>query len=153
MTRVKPSRRLPVPEHVDLHVAVLAGRLMAEIRDTFAAEDWDGLRQSHFRLLANVPPGGISVTELAELLQMTKQAAGQFVTQLEASGHLTTAADPADRRLRVVARTASGDRTSRAVTARIRRMERAWARQVGAARYAEFVDVLTEIALGPRARR
>ena len=149
MTRVKPHPRPPVPEHVDLHVAVLAGRLMAEIRDVFAAEDWDGLRQSHFRLLANVPPEGITVTELADLLQMTKQAAGQFVTRLEATGHLTTQADPADRRLRVVTRTGLGDRTNKAVTARIRRLERAWARRVGPDRYAEFRDVLTEIALGP----
>ena len=153
MTRVKPVVRPPVPDHVDRHVAVLAGRLMSDIRDVFAAEDWDGLRQSHFRLLANVPPDGITVTELAELLQMTKQAAGQFVTQLESTGHLETRADPADRRLRVITRTALGDRTTKAVTARIRRIERGWARRVGEERYALFRDVLTEIALGPDRRR
>ena len=152
MTRVKAPLLPGVPEHVDLHVAVLAGRLMAEIREVFAGEDWDGLRQSHFRLLSLVPPEGISVTELAERLGMTKQAAGQFVTQLEGTGHLETQVDPADRRLRVVIRTALGDRTNKAVTARIRRIERAWARRVGEDRYAEFRDVLTEIALGPDRR-
>ena len=153
MTRVKAAPPPRVPEHVDLHVAVLAGKLMAEIREVFAREDWGGLRQSHFRLLSLVPPEGITVTELAERLGMTKQAAGQFVTQLEGTGHLETQVDPADRRLRVVARTALGDRTDKAVTARIRRIERAWARRVGEDRYALFRDVLTEIALGPGRRR
>jgi DNA-binding MarR family transcriptional regulator len=153
MTRVKAPVLPRVPEHVDLHVAVLAGRLMAEIREVFAREDWDGLRQSHFRLLSLVPPDGISVTELAERLGMTKQAAGQFVTQLEGTGHLESQADPADRRLRVVTRTALGDRTNKAVSARIRRIERAWARRVGEDRYAQFREVLTEIALGPDRRQ
>lgn len=149
MTRVKPPALPPVPPHVDVHVAVLVGRLMAEIREVFAGEDWGGLRQSHFRLLALVPPEGITVTDLAELLRMTKQAAGQFVTQLEASGHLETRADPSDRRLRVITRTALGDRTNKAVTARIRRIERGWARRVGEERYAQFWQVLDEIVGGP----
>jgi DNA-binding MarR family transcriptional regulator len=146
MTSVKSNGRLgPVPDWVEIHAAVLLGRLMEEIRDAFDAEDWGGLRQSHFRLLALVPPDGISVTDLATSLRMTKQAAGQFVTQLEGTGHLTTRPDPDDGRVRRVVRTPKGDRTSRAVTARIRRVERAWARRVGAERYAEFRAVLEEI--------
>ena len=153
MTSVKGPRLPPVPEWVDPHAAVLVGKLMEEIRATFDAEDWGGLRQSHFRLMALVPPSGISVTELAGLLRMTKQAAGQFVTQLEASGHLITHADPDDRRVRVVARTALGDRTVRAVTARMRRIERAWAKRVGPDRFATFWGVLNDIvATGSRPR-
>ena len=152
MTSVKTPVLPPVPDWVDPHVAVLMGRLMEEIRVTFAAEDWGGLRQSHFRLLTLVPPTGISVTELAALLRMTKQAAGQFVTQLESSGHLVTHADPGDRRVRVVTRTALGDRTVKAVDRRMRRIERAWAKRVGAERFETFWDVLNDLAVprGPR---
>ena len=147
MTSVKGAHRVePLPAWVDDHSVALIGRLMEEVRAVFDSEDWSGLRQSHFRLLANVPPDGISVTDLAAALRMTKQAAGQFVTQLESSGHLTTTADPADRRVRLVVRTPLGDRTSKAVTARIRRLERAWARQVGADRYAQFRAVLEDLA-------
>ena len=81
------------------------------------------------------------------LLGMTKQAAGQFVTQMEGTGHLETRTDPGDRRVRLVARTALGDRTVKAAVARIRRIERAWARRVGAERYEQFREVLTDIAL------
>jgi DNA-binding MarR family transcriptional regulator len=152
MTSVKGLERLaPLPDWVDVHAAVLVGRLMEEIRLAFDGEDWGGLRQSHFRLLAQVPPAGISVTDLAATLRMTKQAAGQFVTHLEGTGHLTTRTDPGDRRVRLVVRTPLGDRTSKAVTARIRRVERAWARRVGAERYAQFRAVLEDlVATGSR---
>jgi DNA-binding MarR family transcriptional regulator len=132
----------------ELHVPQLVGKLMLEVRDTFGAEDWDGLRQSHFRLLSSVPRGGISVTDLAQALRMSKQACGQFVTQLEATGHLAIRADATDRRVRLVLRTPLGDRTLKAVNARIRRIERAWARRVGADRYATFRQVLEELGTG-----
>jgi DNA-binding MarR family transcriptional regulator len=147
MTQVKsvPSRsRLDEGPHVPQ----LVGKLMLEVRDRFGAEDWDGLRQSHFRLIANVPRGGISVTDLAQALRMSKQACGQFVTQLEATGHLAVRADATDRRVRLVIRTPLGDRTLKAVNARIRRLERSWARRVGADRYATFRAVLEELTTG-----
>jgi DNA-binding MarR family transcriptional regulator len=126
----------------------MVGKLMFEVRDTFAAEDWDGLRQSHFRIIANVPREGISVTELAQALRMSKQACGQFVTQLQTTGHLAIRADATDRRVRLVIRTPLGDRAHKAANARIRRIERAWARRVGADRYATFREVLEELSTG-----
>ena len=62
------------------------------------------------------------------------------------SGHLEVRASPADRRVRLVVRTRLGDDTNRAVTARIRRIERQWARRVGPERYAAFRDVLETLA-------
>ena len=132
----------------DLHVPMLVGWLLGDVRRTFAAEDWGGLRQSHFRLLSSIPPEGLNVTELAARIGMTKQACGEFVAFLVGTGHVTVGRDPQDARVRCVSRTPLGDRTVAAVNARIRRIERAWARQVGAERYAEFRSVLTEIATG-----
>ena len=147
MTSVKrvPSR---LRSDAELHVPQLVGKLMFEVRDQFAAENWDGLRQSHFRLIANVHRDGISVTELAQALRMSKQACGQFVTQLEATGHLAIGADATDRRVRLVIRTPLGDRALKAANARIRRIERKWARRVGPDRYATFREVLEELSTG-----
>ena len=145
MTPVKGVSRGPVPAAGEPHFAELAGELMNVIRHTFAAEDWQGLRQSHFRLLSYVPPEGISVTDLAVRLGMTKQGCGQFVQQLTGSGHLEVRADPDDRRVRLVVRTPLGDETLRAVQARILRIERGWARRVGRERYAGFRAVLREL--------
>jgi DNA-binding MarR family transcriptional regulator len=147
MTFVKPSDLPPPPADAELHVPLLAGRLMEAVRATMAVEDWGGLRQSHFRLLSLVPREGISISDLAVPLSMTKQAVGQFVGSLEASGHLAVRAEPTDRRVRLVVRTSLGDATVRRVNARIRRIERGWARQVGEQRYAEFKAVLRDLAV------
>src|SRR5687768_9573416 len=147
MTQVK-SVAPRIRSDEEPNVLQLVGKLMFEVRDTFAAEDWEGLRQSHFRLLTYVPRDGISVTDLAQALRMSKQACGQFVTQLAATGHLAIRADATDRRVRLVIRTPLGDRTLKAVNARIRRIERSWARRVGADRYATFREVLEELSTG-----
>jgi DNA-binding MarR family transcriptional regulator len=145
MISVKGVVRASVPAAGEPHIAVLAGELMRQIRDTFLAEDWGGLRQSHFRLLSCVPPEGISVTDLAARVAMTKQGCGQFVSHLRGTGHLDVIGDPADRRVRVVVRTPLGERTVKAVNARILRIERSWAKRVGRERYAEFRQVLRDI--------
>ena len=145
MTSVKGLSGSGVPSVDEPHVAVLMGVLMQEIRATFMAEDWGGLRQSHIRLLSNVPREGIRITDLGERLGMTKQASGQFVTQLIGTGHLEARTDPHDGRVRVVVRTDLGDRTVKAANARILRIERGWAKAVGPERYAEFRRVLQEL--------
>lgn len=131
----------------ELHAALLMGFLLREVRDVFAAEDWKGLRQSHFRVISAVPAEGISITELGDRVGMTKQGCGQFVTQLVQSGQLRVEHSPSDRRTRIVHRTGAGNRTVEAVTARNLRLERAWAEQVGSERYEVFREVLEELAI------
>jgi DNA-binding MarR family transcriptional regulator len=131
----------------ELQVGLLMGLLFREVRATFAAEDWDGLRQSHFRVISSVPPEGISVTDLAERVGMTKQGCGQFVSSLVASGHLRVEKDPSDRRVRVVRRTPKGGRTIEAVTKRILAIEDEWSARVGERRYRTFRRVLEDLAL------
>jgi len=130
----------------DEHVPRLMGSLFEQVRATFVSEDWQGLRPSHFRLLELVTADGVTITELAGRLRMTKQGCGQFVAQLSESGHLRTLPDPADRRSRVVRRTAKGTRLTRKVQGRIAAIEADWARRVGERRYAEFRRTLVELA-------
>jgi|SRR3954452_23711691 DNA-binding MarR family transcriptional regulator len=146
MDSVKPIRRRSLPATRGQPVPALMGELMRQIRDTFATEDWHGLRQSHFRLMSQVPPQGISVTALADRIGMTKQGCGQFVQQLVESGHLETGTDREDRRVRRVCRTERGNQTMQEVLERIRLIERGWARRVGRDRYTQFRAVLEEIA-------
>ncbi len=129
-------------------VPLLMGLLFREVSGIFASEDWGGLRQSHFRVISSVPADGISVTELADRLGMTKQGCGQFVTGLVATGHLKVAQDPSDGRVRLVRRTPKGGRTIAAVTDRILAIEEDWAARVGPRRYRTFRTVLEELALG-----
>lgn len=128
------------------HVVALLGETLDLVRTTFRQEHWSDLRPSHFRLLSALPSPGLSITELADRLGMTKQGCGQLVTALADSGHVVVATDPTDRRVRVVRRTAQGDATVRGFEDRVARMEQSWADQVGARRYATFRRVMAELA-------
>lgn len=130
------------------HLAMLLGTVMERLRDRLLAEDWGGLRSSHFRVIGNVPAEGINVTDLAERLGMTKQGCGQFVSQLVGTGHLATAPDPGDGRARLVRRTPLGEQNVRDVAARNAAIEDEWRAAVGDRRYATFRKVLEELALG-----
>ena len=130
-----------------IHSQMLMGLLFRQVRAIFAAEDWGGLRPSHFRVISAVPDQGIAITELGERVGMTKQGCGQFVTKLVATGHLTAQPDSADRRVRIVRRTPLGHTVTDAVLTRILNIEKDWAQQVGEERYRTFRTVLEELAL------
>ena len=146
MNYVKVTQLPPRSDGVETHVVTLTGRLLEVARQTLLAHDRDGLRPSHFRLLSHVPPGGITISELATALLMTKQGVGQFVTQLQGSGHLQVTTDSADRRRRVVKRTPQGDQLTADVSRTIAAVEQHWRQQVGAERYRAFRQVLEDLA-------
>jgi DNA-binding MarR family transcriptional regulator len=130
----------------ELHVPQLMAQLFRQVRESFAEEDWGGLRQSHFRVVNAVSGDGITVTDLAEKVGMTKQGCGQFVAHLSTTGHLSVERGAEDRRMRVVRRTRAGEQLMRQVNARIRLIESDWAGRVGERRYATFRRVLDELA-------
>lgn len=147
MNRVKVAQLPPMPAGVETHVVALTGRLLEVARQTLLAQDRGGLRPSHFRLLSHVPTKGITISELATSLAMTKQGVGQFVTQLQGTGHLEVTTDDADRRRRIVKRTTQGDQLTTDVSRTIAAVEQHWQQQVGDERYRAFRQVLEDIAV------
>jgi DNA-binding MarR family transcriptional regulator len=123
-------------------MAGLFGRIRAELADGSLGD----LRMSHVRVLAAVPPDGINVTELARRAGMTKQGCGQFVTYLSGTGHLSTAPDPDDGRVRLVHRSIAGDRVMDGVYAALDRIELGFAAEVGPRRFATFKKVMGELS-------
>ena len=122
------------------------GNLMTASRARLLADGEPGLRPSHHRVIAHVPQEGITVTDLAERVGMTKQGIGQFVSQLTESGHLTVERDDDDRRVRVVRRTPKGEESVRRLSELLDGLEADWANRVGTRRYEEFRAVLDELA-------
>ena len=122
------------------------GNLMSESREHLLVQAGSELRPSHHRVIGHVPPEGITVTELAERVGMTKQGIGQFVQQLTDSGHLRTTAHPQDKRLRIIRRTSKGNASVRQLAAVLAKLEERWAQRVGRARYRQFRDVLEQLA-------
>jgi DNA-binding MarR family transcriptional regulator len=143
MTWVKPY--FPPGERT---LSMMLGLLAQDMRSAFTGPEWQGLRLSHIRVMSGVPTDGITITELAERVVMTKQGCGQFVAQLCETGHLELRPNPRDRRSRIVLRTTLGRRTMRRATTLMAQVERGWAGQVGPERYAEFRAVLEELVFG-----
>ena len=138
---------VPVNPAGTAHVAQLVGGVLDSIRAEYLAHEWGGLRPSHIRVLSAVPGRGVSITELAARVGMTKQGCGQFATTLVGSGHLTELRGP-DRRTRLVTRTPLGDRTLERFSAVMDALEGRWRVAVGERRYATFRAVLSELAAG-----
>ncbi len=129
------------------HVMMVLGSLLDQARQIIITDGEDGLRPSHFRVIDSVPTDdGITVTELAERVGMTKQGIGQFVTQLTRDGYLVTESDPQDRRVRIVRRTPLGNDATHRLAIMLQGLEDDWARRVGKRRYREFRRLLDEIA-------
>ena len=135
-----------IPPRGEWHAALLLGQLFRRLGDAFG--EGPGLRQSQLRVVSSVPAEGISVTDLARRVGMTKQGCGQFVTVLVESGHLAVEPQPEDRRVRLVRRTTSGERATHDARDRVLALEDAWAAQVGPERYRVFREVLEEVATG-----
>ena len=75
-----------------------------------------------------------SVTELAELMGMTKQAASKLVDAMASGGYIQRGTDPADGRQRPVTLTGRGEDLLSAVEQVYAELEDDWAKLIGAAR-------------------
>src|SRR5580658_2314756 len=141
MTERKPLQEDGLPDHLARWLEAVSKRLHAEL-GARGMRDFPGLRGSHRRILQMIPPQGIRITDLAMLAGMTKQALGEFADGLEGSGFISSRRDPVDGRVRLVTRTARGDQA--AVTAQqvIEEVERAWRKEIGAARYDAMKELL-----------
>lgn len=131
------------------HVMLVLGLLMEQARDLVLNDAAIGLRPSQLRVIDMVPDDGITVTDLARRVGMTKQGIGQFVAQLVDEGYLIAEVDSEDRRLRVVRRTPLGSDASRQLARVLADLETRWAEQIGAQSYRDFRGVLDQLAAVP----
>ncbi|SEB45492.1 DNA-binding transcriptional regulator, MarR family [Nocardioides exalbidus] len=141
MTGVK---RLPAAEP---HLPMLMGMVFDQLRARLA-EDAPELRPSQLRVLEWLPPEGITISELAECVDMTTQGCGQFVRQLAALGMAEVTVAEHDARAKVVRLTAAGQQALDRSNAVLAACDEAWVARVGVERYRVFREVLEQVALG-----
>lgn len=122
------------------------GLLFEQVRELVLSDPAIPLRPSQLRVIEMVPREGITVTDLAERVGMTKQGIGQFVGQLVEEGYLSAEIHPQDRRVRVVRRTSLGQRASRQLELALANLESQWAQQIGTRAYAQFRAALNQLA-------
>ena len=88
-------------------------------------------RPAHSAVFAQIDAGGSRLTELAHRANMTPQAMGELVDQLEALGYLVRRPDPRDRRAKLIVLTPRGKACVKAAQVTIAELEDEISRRLG----------------------
>ena len=67
-----------------------------------------GIRRAHLQLMPHLDLDGTRITELARRAEITKQAVGQLVSDMERAGYVERFGDPDDQRAKIVKLTQRG---------------------------------------------
>jgi DNA-binding MarR family transcriptional regulator len=115
------------------------------------------LRRSHTSLLPHIDLAGTRITDLAQRLGVSKQAASQLVDDLEARGVLARAPDAEDARARRVVFTEQGRQALLEGLTLLQRIERELAQAIGETTMAQLhqalVAILATLAAPPQPPR
>jgi DNA-binding MarR family transcriptional regulator len=124
-----------------------AARALADgISAGLRARGFADVRPAHGFAFARLAAGGATITELAGHLGVTRQAAAQFVDELEASGYVERRPHPRDGRARLVTLTGKGWACTRAAEAAITDTIRPWAAALSEQSLLALRDDLASIA-------
>jgi DNA-binding MarR family transcriptional regulator len=147
-----------LPDHPALEPAepeprlLLLGRMRAveravhrQILAVLVANGYPDIRIPHITFLAHMTTEGRRLTEFAELMQVTKSAASQVASALEAQGLVERAPDPRDRRAALIRATPAADAGFRLARARIAQIEREWTLLLGEPAMTELARTLRRL--------
>ncbi|OBH77044.1 MarR family transcriptional regulator [Mycobacterium scrofulaceum] len=134
-------RRPPVPDWqptVPALVNLVAASGAPRLRAAFAAAGLDGIRPAQAVALVPLAAGGLHASDLADRLQVSRQAVAQAVAALERHGYVTRAPHPADARARIIELTTCGRHALRVMRSNAVDLEARWERVLGRERLAEL---------------
>src|SRR5687768_10652898 len=117
------DERLPLPALLNAVKEAAIAELHRRLRD----EGHPEIRPGHGCVFRFVDTDGTRLTELAERAQMSKQAVGEVVSDLERMGYVERVPDPADGRAKIIRLTEHGWDGQRAATRIFDDIERRWA--------------------------
>jgi DNA-binding MarR family transcriptional regulator len=115
-----------------------------DLHKHLAALGYDDVRPAHGFAFHRLAPDGATGNELAEFLDITKQAASEMVDYLEQHGYVVRLPHPTDRRGKIVTLTDRGWSCIRATEAILSQMEAQWAAIIGAKRMEELIADLRQ---------
>lgn len=109
-----------------------------DLHKRLAVLGYDDVRPAHGFAFQRLAPDGATGNELAEFLDITKQAASEMVDYLEKHGYVVRLPHPTDRRGKIVTLTDRGWGCIRATEAILSQMEVQWTALIGAKRMEEL---------------
>ncbi len=130
----------------------LAADLVRRIDEGVHERGFADLRPAHGYAFVRLAPDGASVGELAEHLDVTKQAASQLVEELVRKGYVERHPHPADARARLIVLTERGWACTRAAEESAAEAVRPWREALGDQRLRELRDSLGRLAPSGRLR-
>jgi DNA-binding MarR family transcriptional regulator len=133
------------PPHIGNAVRVVWRGLLAELDRRLADAGFDDLRPAHGAVFQTINAGGSRVTDMAEEAQISKQAMGELVTELERRGYLERRPDPSDGRAKLVHVTQRGWDSIDVARSAFADMEAAWAAELGEDRVRELRWTLGDV--------
>jgi DNA-binding MarR family transcriptional regulator len=138
----------------DLPVLLLsaARALVDEIDARVRANGFTDLRPAHGYAFVRISGTGATVGELAEHLEITKQAASQMAEELVRKGYVERLPHPADARARLLVLTERGLACTRAADAAAEETLRPWAEALVPGQLAAVRDALARLATPGRIR-
>ena len=139
---------------LDLPVLLLgAARTLVDGIDAgVRARGFTDVRPAHGFAFALLSAGGATTMELAQHLDVTKQAASQMVEELVTKGYVERRPHPADARARLIVLTDKGWACTRAADEAAEESLRPWADALGPARLTALRADLTRLASPGRLR-
>ncbi|GAA2539751.1 MarR family winged helix-turn-helix transcriptional regulator [Winogradskya consettensis] len=116
------------------------------------ARGFTDLRPAHGYAFARLSGSGATVVQLAEHLDVTKQAASQMVDELVRKGYVERRPHPDDARAKLITLTARGVACTRAAEEAATEVLEPWAARLGPQRLAALRADLTGLATPGRLR-
>ncbi|CUR59345.1 putative Transcriptional regulator, MarR family [metagenome] len=117
------------------------------LHERLAERGWDDVRPPYGFVLLALRTGPLTVTDVAALMGMTKQAASQLVDAMAQSDYLVRSVDESDRRQRVLSLSTRGETLLGVVEEIYAEIEAEWADMASADDLRTTRDALTRIVL------
>jgi DNA-binding MarR family transcriptional regulator len=114
------------------------------IDEAVKAAGYVDVTRTHVSLFRHPTLDGTRPTDLADEMQLSKQAVNDLLRDLERQGYIRRDVDPADRRSRLIRLTAKGMKLEDTVRLAARDAERQLERELGRDRVHSFREALVE---------
>jgi DNA-binding MarR family transcriptional regulator len=139
---MQPEFQVPLPGLLAICHQAVRDEVFARLSEAGYGE----LRPTHSCVFGTIGPGGDRLTALAERANMTKQAVGEAVSELEASGYVERVPDPSDGRAKIIQFTDRGQESYALGMEIVDDIQRRWAEQYGAERVDGMLELLQQVA-------
>lgn len=128
-------------------LAVGYAQLVEGLHERLAAAGWDDVRPAYGFVLLSLRERESSVSELARLLGVSKQATSKLLDQMASGEYVTRVTSTADARQRTVALAPRGRRLLAVVEGIYAELEAEWAQVVGGKAVERLRGTLTQVVL------